>query len=78
MKVLKGTKLEGTRVDQSTTPKWWKKVRNIAGIVAGVTGTLALTIASGGLAAPLWVAQTVNAVAVVSGIISGRAALAKK
>ena len=37
MNILKGTKLEGTRVDQDNTPKFWKIVRNWSLLVGAIT-----------------------------------------
>jgi len=75
---LHGTALEGTRIDQANTPTWWAKVRNIAGTVFFVSGVITTTIATGGLAAPAWVLTGLGTITTVSGIISGRAAMAKQ
>lgn len=70
--------IKDTRLDQSNTPTWWKKVRNIAAIVATVTGGLAATIASGGLAAPAAITTTLTVIATISTTVAGTASLTKE
>ena len=72
MKILRNTPLEDTRIDQSNTPGWWIKVRNIAGIIAGICVSL--------LAAPLpdQVKVILTYVSIVAGAVSGTAFFARK
>ena len=74
MKLLKGTPLENTRVDQKNTPKFWKKVRNIAIIVGAIAGA----VATGGAALPATVVTIATILATASAAVAGRAALAKE
>lgn len=64
------------RVDQSTTPPFWKKVRNIAGTVF-LVGTSILGV---GLppATPIIIAQWLPVVVALSGGLSGAASLTKR
>lgn len=75
---LKGTALEDTRVDQKNTPKWWRKVRNIAAIVFTVSTAAVTTIATAGIAAPAAITSTLTVISVLAGTISGGAALTKE
>ena len=74
MKILKGTKLEGTRLDQKNTPKFWKRVRNWSLLIGAVAGT----IATGGLALPVVVVTIATTVGAVSGGVAAFAATRKE
>jgi len=74
MKILKGTKLEDTRVDQKNTPRFWKRVRNWSLLIGAVAGT----IATGGLALPAIAVTIATTVGTVSGGIAAYAATRKE
>jgi len=73
-KILKGTKLEGTRIDQSNTPRFWKRVRNWSLLIGAVAGA----IATGGAALPATVVTIATIVGSTSGAIAGFAATRKE
>jgi hypothetical protein len=59
---------------QSPTPKWWKKVRNVMFVVAGVSGAL-LTLP---VSLPVGVVTALTYTAVISGTIAGTSQLTKE
>jgi len=63
MKLLKGTTLEGTRVDQSNTPKFWKRVRNWSLLIGAITAT----VITGGAAMPAVLVTVATLVAPIAG-----------
>jgi len=73
MKLLKNTPLANTRVDQSTTPKLWKKVRNIAGIVALICG--AVVTASASVVFPPVIVTTAVLIGAVATTLTGAASM---
>lgn len=70
MKLLKNTPLEGTRVDQKNTPRFWKRVRNWALIIAAVAGT----VATGGAGLPVLAVTIAGTVATVATTVAAVAA----
>lgn len=62
------------RLDQKTTPKFWKKIRNIALIVSVVAGT----VLTAGAALPAIVITIATIVASASTAVAGVAALTKE
>jgi uncharacterized membrane protein len=58
---------------QAPTPKWWKKVRNVMFVVAGVSGAL-LTLP---VSLPVGVVTALTYTAVISGTIAGTAQATK-
>lgn len=62
------------RLSQKTTPKFWKKVRNIAAIVALVGGA----VLSAGATLPATVITIATIVTTAATSISGTAALTKE
>ena len=64
------------RVDPKTTPKFWRKVRNVAGIVASVGGLIISPIAPFTL--PATAISWVSYITMISGVIAGRAHLTKE
>jgi hypothetical protein len=58
---------------QAPTPKWWKKVRNVMIVVAGVSGAL-LTLPI----LPVGVVTALTYTAVISGTIAGTSQLTKE
>ena len=56
------------------TPKWWKKVRNVMIVVAGVSGAL-LTLP---VSLPVGVVTALTYTAVISGTIAGTSQLTKE
>jgi len=74
MNVLKNTALEGTRLDQKNTPKFWKKVRNWALIIGAVAGT----IATGGVGLPVAVVTVAGYVATAAAAVTAVAATTKE
>ena len=67
-------KFHETRLSGKTTPKGWKKIRNIAGIVA--TGSALIMAAP--VSIPAGVAAWIGYLALVSGTIAGTSHLTKK
>jgi len=74
MNLLKGTKLEGTRVDQENTPKFWKRVRNWSLLIGAVTAT----VLTGGAAMPAVIVTIASVVAPIAGGIATFAATRKE
>ena len=74
MKILKGTKLEGTRVDQKNTPRFWKRVRNWSLLIGAVTAT----VLTGGAAMPTVLVTVATLVAPIAGGIATYAATRKE
>jgi len=66
------------RINQGNTPPFWKKVRNIATIVALIGGSVLTTIATGGLALPAAVLTTVTTITAIAGGVAGTAVFTKK
>jgi hypothetical protein len=58
---------------QAPTPKWWKKVRNVMFVVAGVSGAL-LTLPI----LPVGVVTALTYTAVISGTIAGTAQVTRE
>ena len=61
-------------LSQKTTPPIWKKVRNIAGIVAIVGGA----VLGAGANLPEWAITLATVITAVAAALSGGAALTKK
>ena len=59
---------------KAPTPKWWKKFRNTAGVIAGIAG--ALIVAP--IALPVGVITAFTYIAVVGGAVAGTAQLNKE
>jgi hypothetical protein len=59
---------------QAPTPKWWKKVRNVMFVVAGVSGAL-LTLP---VSLPVGVVTALTYTAVISGTIAGTAQVTRE
>jgi hypothetical protein len=59
---------------KAPTPKWWKKFRNTASVIAGIAG--ALIVAP--IALPVGVVTALTYVAVVGGAVAGTAQLTKE
>lgn len=77
-KIFKNTPLEGSRIDQSTTPDWWKKVRNIATSLAtaawvgyGLQEQMPDVV-------PEVIFEWIKVVAIVATAVAGTAAVTKK
>lgn len=60
------------RVDPKTTSKFWAKVRNVSGIIAGITGGLLLLPIIPAVAIPY-----IQSLAVISAAVASRAHLDK-
>ena len=65
------------RVNPNNTPRGWKKVAKIAGLVAGAGVAVLATIATMGLAIPV-VVTTVSLITAAAGSVATTAALTKK
>lgn len=59
---------------KAPTPKFWKKVRNTVGVIAGIAG--ALVVAP--IALPVGVVTALTYIAVVGGAVAGTAQLTKE
>ena len=59
---------------KAPTPKWWKKVRNIAGTVA-VIGGVVLTLP---VALPVGIVTAITTITIVTGTIAGTAQATKE
>lgn len=59
---------------KAPTPEWWKKVRNIAGAVALIGGTL-LTLP---VSLPVGVVSAITYTVVIAGTVAGTAQATKK
>ena len=66
------------RISQSNTPRGWKKVVKIAGIVAGVGGALLITIGTGGLALPAVAVTALSLVTTAATSIASTAVFTKE
>ena len=59
---------------KAPTPKFWRKFRNTAGVIAGIAGALVV----GGIALPVGVVTALTYIAVVGGAVAGTAQLTKE
>ena len=77
-RLLRKEKRKEWRVNPNNTPRGWKKVAKIAGIVASVGGALLVTIATGGIALPVAAITTLSLITTAATSIASTAALTKK
>ena len=62
------------RLNQKTTPRFWKRIRNWSLIVAAVGGA----VLTGGVALPATVITIATIVTTAAGAVAGAAAITKK
>ena len=77
-RLLRREKRREWRANPANTPRGWKKVAKIAGIVASVGGAVLITVATGGLALPVGVITTLTLLTTAAGSIASTASLTKK